>query len=561
MNKNTLIAFLLIAIVLIATPYYLELVSPPPPPQIDDTAERTTPTEPPPQQQIAETAETYRRTELNEAQLSDYEIPFAENRIIQIENDLFTASLSTQNGGSFYDYTLKHYYTNDSTNVRLIDKLNKNNLLIEFISLSGDFIVLDNDWHYDGATDVLNATHESKTLRFSTTILGETITKTFIFNPGTYQIEVSLDLSGLEDALSQGLFTLSWLGGLPTTEVNKKDDLFYFRGYAYQGGELHDPKIKRNSGSNSQKIIGNTDWIATRSKYFISAIIPTIPAVGAEIGGLTVNDVPRYDLALQNDVRSSKSFKLYLGPLEYNRIKALNINLDRSMNLGWKPIRPISLGVLALLKAMYKYIPNYGVVLIIFSILIKILVYPLTKKSHTSTAKMQQVQPQLAALKEKHKNNPQKLNKATMAFYKEQGVNPMGGCLPLLIQMPLLIALFTVFRTTIELRGAPFFLWIKDLSAPDTLFTIGEFPINILPLLMAATMLLQQKMTPSPAMGQQKAMPYIMNIMFLFIFYRFPSGLNLYYTLFNLLTVIQQKYLTPAPVSATAPSGKPDKNK
>jgi YidC/Oxa1 family membrane protein insertase len=408
---------------------------------------------------------------------------------------------------------------------------------------------------------MLNATHESKTLRFSTTILGETITKTFIFNPGTYQIEVSLDLSGLEDALSQGLFTLSWLGGLPTTEVNKKDDLFYFRGYAYQGGELHDPKIKRNGGSNSQKIIGNTDWIATRSKYFISAIIPTIPAVGAEIGGLTVNDVPRYDLALQNDVRSSKSFKLYLGPLEYNRIKALNINLDRSMNLGWKPIRPISLGVLALLKAMYKYIPNYGVVLIIFSILIKILVYPLTKKSHTSTAKMQQVQPQLAALKEKHKNNPQKLNKATMAFYKEQGVNPMGGCLPLLIQMPLLIALFTVFRTTIELRGAPFFLWIKDLSAPDTLFTIGEFPINILPLLMAATMILQQKMTPSPAMGQQKAMPYIMNIMFLFIFYRFPSGLNLYYTLFNLLTVIQQKYLTPAPVSATAPSGKPDKNK
>ena len=171
MNKNTLIAFLLIAIVLIATPYYLELVSPPPP-QIDDTAERTTPAEPPPQQQTAETAETYRRPELNEAQLSDYEIPFAENRIIQIENDLFTASLSTQNGGSFYDYTLKHYYTNDSTNVRLIDKFNNNNLLIEFISLSGDFIVLDNDWHYDGATDELNATHESKTLRFSTTIIG-----------------------------------------------------------------------------------------------------------------------------------------------------------------------------------------------------------------------------------------------------------------------------------------------------------------------------------------------------------------------------------------------------
>ena len=541
------------------TPYYLNLVSPPPP--VDETTERITPSEPPPQQQAKEAFEVSREVASRETQISDYERPLTENRIIQIETDLFTATLSSQNGGSFYDYTLQHYYTNDSTKVRLIDNFNNNNLLIKFISLSGEFITLDNDWRFDGATDALDATHESKTLRFSTTILGETVSKTFTFNPGTYKIEIRLDLSGLENALSQGLYTISWLGGLPSTEVNKKDDLFYFRGYAYQGGELHDPKIKRNGGSNSQKIIGNTDWIATRSKYFISAIIPTIPAVGAEIGGLTVNDVPRYDLALQNDVRSSKSFKLYLGPLEYNRIKALNINLDRSMNLGWKPIRPISLGVLALLKAMYKYIPNYGVVLIIFSILIKILVYPLTKKSHTSTAKMQQVQPQLAALKEKHKNNPQKLNKATMAFYKEQGVNPMGGCLPLLIQMPLLIALFTVFRTTIELRGAPFFLWIKDLSAPDTLFTIGEFPINILPLLMAGTMILQQKMTPMATMGQQKAMPYIMNIMFLFIFYRFPSGLNLYYTLFNLLTVIQQKYLTPAPVSATAPSGKPDKNK
>jgi YidC/Oxa1 family membrane protein insertase len=560
MNKNTLIAFLLIAIVLIVTPYYLELVAPPR--QIDETTEESTAPAESQQQQARETVKVFQETEFQTAQPSDYELPVEENRIIQIETDLFTASLSSQNGGSFYDYTLKHYYTNDSANVRLIDNFNNNNILIEFISLSGEFIVLDNDWRYSGTADMLDATYESKTVRFSTTVLGETISKTFTFVPGTYKVLVSIDLSGLEDALSQGLYTLSWLGGLPSTEVNKKDDLFYFRGYAYQGGELHNTKINKN-GSDSQKIIGNTNWIATRSKYFVSAIIPSTPAVGVEIGGLSINDVPRFDLALQNDIRSSKTFTLYLGPLEYNRIKALDVDLDRAMNLGWKPIRPISLGILALLKAMYQYIPNYGVVLIIFSILIKIVVYPLTKKSYTSTRKMQQIQPQLAALKEKYKNDPQKLNKATMAFYKEQGVNPMGGCLPLLIQMPLLFALFTVFRTTIELRGAPFMLWIRDLSAPDTLFNVGNFPINILPLLMTATMIIQQKMTPTAAVGQQKAMPYIMNIMFLFIFYRFPSGLNLYYTLFNLLTVIQQKYLTPAsaPVPATATSGKPAKKK
>ena len=118
---------------------------------------------------------------------------------------------------------------------------------------------------------------------------------------------------------------------------------------------------------------------------------------------------------------------------------------------------------------------------------------------------MSTVQPKLKALKEKHAKDPQKLNKATMALYKEEGVNPMGGCLPMLIQMPLLFALFQVFRSTIELRGEPFMLWITDLSAPDTLFEIGGFPINILPLLMAVSMFIQQKMTPTAAgAGQQK---------------------------------------------------------
>lgn len=159
---------------------------------------------------------------------------------------------------------------------------------------------------------------------------------------------------------------------------------------------------------------------------------------------------------------------------------------------------------------------------------------------------MSTLQPKLKALKEKHAKDPQKLNKATMALYKEEGVNPMGGCLPMLIQMPLLFALFQVFRSTIELRGAPFMLWITDLSAPDTLFEIGGFPINILPLLMGISMLLQQRMTPTTGQaGQQKQMMYFMNIFFIFIFYKFPSGLNLYYTLFNVLTILQQKYLTP----------------
>jgi YidC/Oxa1 family membrane protein insertase len=204
---------------------------------------------------------------------------------------------------------------------------------------------------------------------------------------------------------------------------------------------------------------------------------------------------------------------------------------------------------------MYTLIPNYGVVLIIFAFLVKIVVFPLTKKSYQSTKAMQAVQPEINALKEKHKSNPQKLNQATMQLYKEKGVNPLGGCIPMLIQMPLLFGLFTVFRTTIELRGKPFVFWITDLSAPDTVLHLPfSFPmygdqVSILPILMVVSMFIQQRMMGGAnQQGQQKMMSYFMSGFFFLMFNNFPSGLNLYYTLFNVLTIAQQKWVpTNAP--------------
>jgi YidC/Oxa1 family membrane protein insertase len=175
---------------------------------------------------------------------------------------------------------------------------------------------------------------------------------------------------------------------------------------------------------------------------------------------------------------------------------------------------------------------------------------------------MQDIQPQIQKIKEKYKNDSQKLNKAQTDLFKQEGVNPLGGCLPMLLQMPILISFFTVFRSTIEFRGAPFFGWITDLSAPDTLMTISGFPINILPFLMGITMFLQQKLMASPSSGQQqKVMMYAMNVFFLFLFYTFPSGLNLYYSVFNILSIVQQKYLTPAPTKKQTAVRKPPKKK
>jgi YidC/Oxa1 family membrane protein insertase len=545
MDKKTLLAFLLIAVVLILMPYYMKIVAP----QEQQTAPSDSIATVPARQAkpVSTKADIVTQPIRDVVSSPSYENvqQYVAERTVAVETPLYSANISNKNGGSFTSFILKNYKATDSTSVQLVDNFNKNNLLFEAISVDGLPLILSEPWRLDGSKKSYNITDRSKALTFTTVVFGKTISKTFTFNPNLYKIDVSFDLSEIRDQISQGLYSLSWNGGLPSTEKNLKDELFYYKAFVYQGDELSSEKLRKNKTLN-EKYRGQTNWVGTRNKYFLTAIIPIENAVGAHLEGTYEYDTPKFDVSITQQVNSSNSFTLYLGPLEYKSVSSLGVNLEQSMSMGFSLIRPISKGVLAALVAMHKVIPNYGVVLIIFSVLVKILVYPLTKKSYQSMRQMSTVQPKLKALKEKYAKDPKKLNKATMALYKEEGVNPMGGCLPLLIQMPLLFALFQVFRSTIELRGEPFILWITDLSAPDTLFEIGGFPINILPLLMGISMLLQQRLTPTTGQaGQQKQMMYFMNIFFIFIFYRFPSGLNLYYTLFNVLTILQQKYLTP----------------
>lgn len=554
MDKNTITAFILIALIIIITPYYMEMVAPPPtgPPVERETVsspeDNTIPTRE--KQSAAEV-----RSETAPAGPKDVAtVPLpeeAKERVYIISTDLYEAVVSNQNGGSFLSFKLHKYSMFDSSLVNLIDAKNRSNLVLSGRTIDGDDFRLDHHWQASSKEGTYQVDDGSLSLSFETRFLDEKIIKTLTFFPDSYRVNVDVDMSFLEPELSQGLYDLSWWGGMPITEKSRKDDLFYFKGYVFQGDELFTPKMKDDKPL-SESYLGQTAWVAVRSKYFLSALIPQSAAVGAVVFGQYDDmNVPRYNVALTLKADNATSTTLYFGPLEYNRIKALGHDVDQAMTMGWSVIRPISRGVLFLLTSMHKYIPNYGFILILFSILVKIVVYPLTKKSYQSTRKMQEVQPQLQALKEKYKNNPQQLNKATMEMYKEMGVNPLGGCLPLLLQMPLLIALFQVFRSTIELRGAPFILWIKDLSAPDTLVEIAGFPLNVLPVVMAVTMIVQQSMMPTQP-GQNKSMMYVMNVVLLFVFYRFPSGLNLYYTLFNILTILQQKYLTPhtpAPVT------------
>lgn len=493
------------------------------------------------------------------------ELGSAQEKYYIIEHPLYTAEISTLNGGSFASFKLNKYNMYDSTRVELIGNENSENLAISFTSvIDGQSITFSNHWYCNSEIKAVSIGESAYSLEFYTFYNAQKITKTFTFYPNTYKIDINTNLTSISEIVSQGTYSMAWPNGLPGTEKNSKDDYTYFKGYIYQAGELTTPRARETL--KLDRLIGQTNWVAIRTKYFIMAMIPAPAASFAEIGGVTENGSKAkrqvFSVALALDSNSPASTALYLGPLEYKRIKGLGVELEKTMNFGWSFIRPIAKGILYLLTWMHTKIPNYGVVLIIFAIAVKIIVYPLTKKSHQSTKEMQAVQPLVNELREKYKNNPQKLNEETMKLYKEHGVNPLGGCLPLLLQMPLLFALFQVFRSTIELRGASFIWWIKDLSSPDTIFYLPfSIPIygdqvSVLPIVMGISMFIQQRMMPAQASGQQKYMSYFMTGFFMLLFNNFPSGLNLYYTLFNVLTILQQQYLTPQHTTIPQPAGK-----
>jgi len=552
MDRNTFLAFFLIALVLIFTPKYMEMVAPPPqvpPLPVVENAEDTT-------RQVSGLGVT--------AQGGDIITPAAnttpgvlwssEEKTMTVENELYTAVVSSNGGGSFLSFTFKDYLNQDSLGVNLINGKNKENLSIKFKNLDGENINLFGPWNCTSAFSG-GEISRPQSLEFSIDVFpGKTIVKTLTFYPSSYLIDVSIDVGNVAHSVFGGAYSIGWYGGLVPSEENEKDDLFYFNSFVYQGGELVDLKVGEGE-SETTKFNGATDWVAVRTKYFITSIIPDSPGdvLSAFMAGHNDGrDI--YDIALAFPATEPTTLSLYLGPLEFDKIKSINRELERVMNFGWGFIRPISKGVLFILKKLHEFIPNYGYVLILFSFAVKLLVYPLTKKSYQSTAAMQKLQPEITALRDKLGNNPQKLNQATMKLYKERGVNPLGGCFPMLLQMPLLFALFQVFRTTIELRAEPFIWWIKDLSVPDAVFTLPfSIPIYgshvaILPILMVVSMFVQQRMMSGGAVQQpqQKTMMYFMTGFFFLIFNGFPSGLNLYYTLFNVLTIAQQKLIPAA---------------
>ncbi len=346
--------------------------------------------------------------------------------------------------------------------------------------------------------------------------------------------------------------------GLLPTEPGDKTELTMYQLY-YRDGQknvqyLNSKKIgKINSGKSSVEP-GPYDWVALRNKYFTAIVLPSEPVVGRILPRMTQNK--RISLAF--DIEAGSEFTLYFGPQDYEILAKMGHKLSRIVELGGSAFRWLGVIMLKIFQFFYRIIGNYGIAIIVFSILIKLVFLPLSQVQQRSMRKMQVLQPKLKELQERFKDDKQRLNEETMKLYKLHGASPFKGCLPMLIQLPVFFGLYAVLRNAIELRGAPFvkvfhvtvnqpinlisekFLniiripageiwWLTDLSQHD--------PFYILPILMGVASVFQSLMTnPNP---QQRLMTFMMPIFITVIFLNFPSGLQLYWFLFNLLSILE----------------------
>lgn len=561
MDKRTALGTALIVLIILVMPYYMQWISgeqmSPPVVMTDSLAVNDSiPTQ---MEEILLEPEPVPALDSTWSSAVNDTFPAVEETVITIESNRVQGLLSTANGGNLVDWQLLEYESYLGGPVDLSS--NGNGIDVEWTDTDGkQKRLLDYNVYTNVSNNhriILSEDNPSAEVEMFLPVDRGRIVKTFVFYYDRYDFDVRIRLENLDREIANRYYYVGWAKGLRATEENQTDDYTYSRAVAKMAGEEESLEITDEVSESSPVYTGTVDWAAIRIKYFVAAIIPqnkeAVNSVRMSGIGIPDNEIIAREYSNSLEIPFNKttlqtdSFRVYLGPLDYNILKQYEVGLDDLvLNNGWYEslFRWIGLLMLPALSALYQLIGNYGWVIIIFAGLVKLLLHPLTKRSYQSMSEMQLIQPKMTELREKYKSDPQRQQREMMKLYKEHGINPLGGCLPTILQMPLLFALFIVFRSTIQLRGEPFIAWITDLSSPDhlaipfTLPFIGD-SISILPLLMGLTMVWQSKMTMTDP--KQKAMIYFMPIFLIFIFYSLPSGLNLYYAVFNVLSMIQTR--------------------
>ena len=455
----------------------------------------------------------------------------AEEKEIKVDTEFYSAVFTTR-GGTLKHFEIKKYKDKEGKNVVLL----KGQGLESPLSLgpTDGFNLSDAGFQTSGKDITVDKDKKSDSLIFEYADSGLSVKRTYTFYSNDYRIDVKDEVSGLPDYW----ITIGSDFGIHDT----KDTSSHIGPVLLKESDRIEFDAKKMKETKSYT--GGVKWIAQEDKYFFASLVPLTPIEEAK--AWNKNDI---SLIAFRGNPATNSFILYAGPKEYDRLKALQVGLEYIVDFGFFSVLAVPL--FWTLKHFYSVFGNYGWAIVLLTILIRIPFIPLVNKSQKSMKKMQELQPRMAEVREKFKKDPQRMQREMMDLYKKYKVNPLGGCLPILLQIPVFFALYKILLIAIELRGAPFMLWLKDLSAPDTLFghipswfpLIGGFAVGPLPILMGATMIIQQKMTPTSLDPAQNRIMMLMPIVFTFLFLNFATGLVLYWLINNIFSIAQQLYV------------------
>jgi YidC/Oxa1 family membrane protein insertase len=489
-----------------------------------------------------------RTTDVKSAQHVDYKNLKAEvpaRRIVTVRTDVLDVAIDTLGGNVVRAKLLKYpiSVTKSDTPIQLFNDIPEK-LYTADSALSSDIgpdSGLDGQTQYSVLQQNYNLTPDQKEIIVQLTWNkdGLFITKSFTFTRGKYDIKVAYNIDNRTGRTWNGNFSaIIQHKSLPD---EKAGGLFHFR--TFTGAAISSPgntyeKLSYSSMDKenlSRTISGG--WLAFQQQYFLSAWIPDQHVTNNYFSKVVDDQVYvlgfSENIKVPNKTEATVGAKLYVGPEITANLKALAKNLDHTVDYGWFWF--ISIGLFWVLQQIYKVIGNWGWAIIILTGLIKLAFYKFSEKSYRSMAKMREMAPRLQSLKERFGSDRQKLQQATIELYRKEKVNPLGGCLPIVIQIPVFIALYYVLVEAVELRQAPFMFWIHDLSIRDPYYT--------LPILMGLSMLLQQRLNPAPPDPTQAKIMMFLPIIFTVFFLSFPAGLVLYWLVNNCLSILQQWYI------------------
>ena len=569
MDKNTLIATVLITIIMMV---WLFMISPPAAQETVDIPADSVEVAAP--QNIA--PDTSGRSVAGDTSPADTsseqavvrdelfgQVQTGTEELITVDNELYTAVFSTK-GATLKSLQLKEYMKSDRvTPVQMVDTTTTGALGLLLTSTQNHLVDTRTVYfNADTESDRMTVSGDSLSLVFRADIEGGAIIITYAFAPDSYEIGYDVSMPNASQFAARQGYELIWDGGIPFAEDNRKTEAMKTGAYARTGGDVVDIDLRKDS-YQEESLNGSVDWVAVKTQYFTTVVIPSGPTRGAELIGERFGELDDptlkedYEVSLRIPFSDSgvDSYRLYVGPLDYYNLAAYDLRIYDIVDYGisffeWMT-RPLAKFVfIPLFALLSKFISSYGIVIIILALLVKGALYPLTKSSFKNMAKMRDLQPKMEAIKEKYPDNPQKQQEATMKMYKETGVNPLGGCLPMLLQYPVIIALWQFLPQSIEIRQQGF-LWASDLSAPDKILQLpfeipfyGDFVAGFT-LLMGISLVIQMRLQTSTTASnpQMKMFTYLMPVMIFAIFNKFASGLSLYYLCYNVLTAIQQKYI------------------